>query len=133
MVVSAVGGLKMENKNPKILIADDDKGLLSDLEKVLLREPFSAFFVNNAEREIEEARTGKYDFILTDLQMPNDEDGIYAIREIRKFSQAPIVLHTSYENEVLWNKAKEAGANEVISKNATSLFDYAGIIRRYLK
>ena len=67
---------------PKILIADDDRELLRDLERVLKGEPFSTFFVRNAEDQIREARTGEYAFILTDLQMPNDEDGIYAIREI---------------------------------------------------
>jgi len=117
---------------PKILIADDDRELLRDLERVLKGEPFSTFFVRNAEDEIREARTGEYAFILTDLQMPNDEDGIYAIREIRKFSKVPIVMHTSYENEVLWQRAREAGANEVISKQRTPLFDYAAIIRKYL-
>ena len=41
-------------------------------------------------------------------------------------------MHTSYENSEVWQRAREAGANEVISKNATPLFEYGNIIRRYL-
>ena len=121
----------MKPKN--ILIAEDDKELVSFLEKVLEKEPFSCFVVDNAEDEIREAQSGNYDVILTDLQMPSGEEGIYAIREIRKFdSKVPIVMHTSYENQEVWQRAIDAGANEVISKNSTSPFDYGDIIRSYL-
>jgi CheY-like chemotaxis protein len=124
---------KIVLQTPKVLIADDDKELISCLEQALETEPFFCFFVNSTEDEVREARTGNYDFILTDLQMPYDEEGIDAIKEIRKFDKrVPIVMHTSYENPEVWQRARDAGANEVISKNATPLFEYGNIIRRYL-
>lgn len=117
----------------KVLIADDDRGLLRDLEIALEGEPFSPFFVHSADEEIKEAKTDQYGLILTDLQMPNEGDGIYAIREIRKFnSKIPIVAHTSCNDKILWETARKAGADEIISKLKTSLLDYGPLIRRYL-
>jgi CheY-like chemotaxis protein len=119
---------------PRILIADDDRQLVSNLEMVLAKEPFAVCFVDSAEKEIEEARKGGYDLIVTDLQMPQGKEGIYAIKEIRKFDKkVPIVLHTSYHNDEIKQEALQAGADHVAWKHKMRIYYYGKMIKAYMR
>ena len=122
---------------PKILIADDDKNLrkfvatslridINDLEVEL---------AGNAAEEIEKARAGGYDLILTDLDMgPNYEDsGLYAIGKIREFDgTTPIILWSSQIKDPTRRQAMAIGATEVLNKRQTPPESLGEKVRGYL-
>ena len=71
--------------------------------------------------------------IITDKDMPNRDDGIYAIQDIRDFDQdTPIIMISGDITPANEIRAYEAGASSVYSKARVSLFtDVIPEIERY--
>jgi len=77
-------------------------------------------WVENGQKAVDEARTGNYDLILMDVQMP-EMDGLMATRLIReeldeRIKNMPIIALTASVMMEDLKLCKEAGINEVIAK-----------------
>lgn len=84
-----------ELKNKKILLVDDEPQLLSMLEQILYSNGFFQIYTAKSCREalltMEKQPVSLY---ILDVNLP-DGDGFYLFREIRKFSQAPVIFLTA--------------------------------------
>ncbi|MDW8096365.1 MAG: chemotaxis-specific protein-glutamate methyltransferase CheB [Aquificaceae bacterium] len=107
-----------------VLIVDDSKFVRMAIRKML--EEHGGFNVVGEARDGEEAvrlaRMLNPDVITMDIVMPN-MDGISAIREIAKFSQAPIVVISDHtvEGAKVTMEALSAGAVDFIPKGSEGL------------
>ena len=120
--------LKEENsenpfKNKKILLVEDNE-LNREIAVELLKE--AGFILDTAEdgtiavEKMRTAKSGQYDLILMDIQMPV-MDGYEAVRQIRKLknpetANIPIIAMTANAFEEDRQKALEAGMNEHVAK-----------------
>lgn len=100
---------EIRTKEHKILVIDDD----DDFRKSFcfkLKRKFKAQVedVNSGKLGIEKLKEGNsYDFIFTDIMMP-EMTGIETYYEIRKIdSKIPIVIMSAYSNSEEWKKAQE--------------------------
>ena len=75
----------------KLLIIDDNPGITDMLELILPPEGFDVTTTNNGPDGIEATKRLEPDVILLDLMMPG-VDGWQVCREIRSFSQLPILI-----------------------------------------
>jgi len=119
---------RTREKDMRMLVADDDRGYLQTIGKDF--EPYDVEYVHNVGDLVARARNAHeadmpYDFILTDNKMPedpekrakDDETGIYAIMEIRRFDKStPIFLNSTYLTEDDKNEALYRGANKCYDK-----------------
>jgi len=103
----------------KVLCADDEKGILSNVVEIL-----EIFFeevtgVNDGEKALQEAQNNLYDVLLFDISMPN-MDGLEAIKMIRKNNKKiPIIILSAHtEQEYLWR-----AVDLKITKYLTKPFD----------
>ena len=78
----------------RILICDDQTDIVNALKIYLQPEGYELFEAYNGEQAVELCREHQMDLILLDVMMPV-MDGIAATAEIRKFSNAPIILLTA--------------------------------------
>jgi DNA-binding NarL/FixJ family response regulator len=120
-----------QNRPVRILIADDH---------ALMREGVRTILSNNPEWEIcgeaedgqeavEKFRSLKPDLIILDISMPT-LTGIAAARQIREMAPATkIVMLTMHESATLSLAARQAGANEVVTKRLASSALKAAIVR----
>ena len=69
----------------------------------------------NGRIGVEKFRKNDYDIILMDLQMPV-MDGLEATRQIREFSQVPIIALTANSNKQEQDKCLRTGMNDYLSK-----------------
>ncbi len=114
-------GVGSLDKNLKILIAEDDETsemLLSVLVKAYSKDVLIA---RTGTEAIEIYRNNPdIDLILMDIQMPV-MNGYEATRQIRKLSKHVIIIaQTAYGILGDWEKAKESGCDDYISKPITS-------------
>jgi len=102
--------------NRKILVIEDEKLLNDSISSFLSYSDFDVVSVYDGKKAVREAKTHKPDLILLDVMLP----GIYGYeiaKEIRKFSEVPIVFLTSVEDTESRNKAFNSGATEYLSKS----------------
>ena len=109
--------LDKEIKNIKVLVAEDIP-LNQLLMKTLLDDfGFERDIAANGKIAIEKLKTGSYDIILMDLQMP-EMNGFVATDYIRNTMQSkiPIIALTADVTTVDLEKCKAVGMNDYISK-----------------
>ena len=119
----------------RILICDDQTDIVNALKIYLQPEGYELFEAYNGEQAVELCREHQMDLILLDVMMPV-MDGIAATAEIRKFSNAPIILLTAKsetEDKVL---GLNVGADDYITKPFVPVEVLARIrsqLRRYAR
>ena len=119
----------------RILICDDQPDIVNALKIYLQPEGYELFEAYNGEQAVELCREHQMDLILLDVMMPV-MDGIAATAEIRKFSNAPIILLTAKsetEDKVL---GLNVGADDYITKPFVPVEVLARIrsqLRRYAR
>jgi two-component system response regulator BaeR len=105
----------MSNQTQRILIVEDEPALANLLEDYLQ----AAGFVTDAMREgtgvVEAVKENPPDLMLLDLMLPG-KDGLEICREVRVFSDLPIVMVTARVEEIDRLLGLELGADDYICK-----------------
>jgi len=100
---------------PLVLIVDDEPQILRFLEPALKAGEFEVITAMTAAQAVKTAATKAPDLILLDLGLP-DKDGKDVIRELRSWSQVPIIVLSARDREVEKIEALDLGANDYINK-----------------
>lgn len=99
----------------KILIVDDDVNICELLRLYLEKEGFQTVIVNDGESAITVFKEEQPDIVLLDIMLPL-LDGWQVCREIRKFSDKPIIMITAKGETFDKVLGLELGADDYISK-----------------
>jgi two-component system, NtrC family, sensor kinase len=100
----------------KILLVDDEKAISSSLKKFLESKGHQVTTSLRAKEGLELFKKDKFDLVLSDITIP-DMDGIELIKKMRKEDKdAKIIVITGHILKEKEEKAKEAGADEVLIK-----------------
>lgn len=98
-----------------ILISDDSKSAHEMLSVYLEPEGTRHKSVFNGISALKEAASGNYDLIVLDIMMPGME-GTEVCREIRKFSEVPIMMLTAKGEEIDRIRGFELGVDDYVVK-----------------
>jgi two-component system alkaline phosphatase synthesis response regulator PhoP len=110
--------MAMENKDFKILLADDEPDILEFLGYNLTREGYQVFRAKNGEKAVEKAIEVHPHLVILDVMMPK-MDGMEACSEIRKVPELAdtiIVFLTARNEDYSQIAGFEAGADDYITK-----------------
>src|SRR5260221_679174 len=99
----------------KILIVDDEPGVIQVLSLYLRRLGHALSAAGSAEEAVGLAKTGDFDLILLDNQLPGIS-GMGAIAEFGKHTPAPIILMTGHADQETAKDALLLGAKAVLAK-----------------
>ena len=100
----------------KILIADDEFLIRWSLSHALSQEGYEVVSVEDGRKAIETAKTQKFDFIITDLIMP-ELDGWEVLKTAIQIQPAPrVIIITAKGSEDTRRIAKEKGAWAYVEK-----------------
>ena len=100
---------------PKILHVDDDPAFL-DLFEIMFRKHFTIESVNDGNKALSLLKTGSYDLLTTDYDMP-EMNGLEVLKEIKKIdSDIPVVFYTGQGNEEIAREAFILGAADYFTK-----------------
>lgn len=99
----------------KMLIADDNKQIVSILEEYAKKEGFEVTTAFDGEMALNLALEQGYDIILLDVMMPK-KDGFEVCREIRKNSNVPLIMVTARGEDFEKIMGLDIGCDDYIVK-----------------
>ena len=100
---------------PTILIADDNKQILSVLERYARNEGYDVILAEDGKQALELYEQNSVNLVLLDVMMPNI-DGFEVCRRIRKTSAVPIILITARGEDFERIMGLDIGADDYIVK-----------------
>ena len=99
----------------KILICDDQPDIVNALKIYLAPEGYALLEAFDGQQAISLVRSQEPHLVLMDIMMPK-LDGVEALRQIRKFSNIPIILLTAKSETEDMVEGLNAGADDYITK-----------------
>ena len=100
----------------KVLIVDDEFLIRWSLSEALSQEGYEVIAVEDGKKAIETAKTEHFDFIITDLLMP-ELDGWKVLETIQEIQPCPrVIIITAHGKEDYARVAKEKGAWAYVEK-----------------
>jgi len=99
----------------KILVVDDERGLVRIIRLNLEHDGFEVVEANNGAQAIDKLRTALPDLVLLDVMMP-DLDGFTVLKTIREVGSTPVIMLTAKGEEDDRVKGLELGADDYVTK-----------------
>ncbi len=107
-----------ERETPRILIADDEEGIRTILEKRLLSSGYEVMTALNGREAVGMAFKEKPDLVIMDIMMP-EMDGIQATRKLRESLETasiPVLMLTAKKDKRSELEGIDAGADDYMTK-----------------
>lgn len=99
----------------QILIVEDEVKLANLLVDYFSLEQFASHCIHDGSEVVEWVKQNNPDAVLLDLMLPN-KDGMQICRELRQFTQVPILMVTAKVEEIDRLLGLEIGADDYICK-----------------
>jgi DNA-binding response OmpR family regulator len=98
-----------------ILLVDDEIAIQKMLEFPLRKDGYEVVVAGDGEEALTKFRAGDFDLVVLDIMMPK-LDGLEVCKEIRSFSNVPIMMLTARADEVDKVIGLELGADDYMTK-----------------
>lgn len=99
----------------KILIVEDSKDVNTMLAEVLVHEGYEIFSAYTGTDGLEKIKAQEYDLILLDIMLPY-KSGDEILKEVRKFSDVPIIIISAKDMTCTKIDLLKMGADDYITK-----------------
>ena len=100
---------------PHVLVVEDDPKIAAVLSDYLDAAGCRCTCIGDGRSAVTAMRAGDVDLMLLDLMLP-ELDGIEVCREVRQFSQVPIIMVTARIDEIDRLLGLETGADDYVCK-----------------
>ncbi|MBI5296454.1 MAG: response regulator transcription factor [Chloroflexi bacterium] len=105
----------MADSNQRILVVDDEPPIRRYLRAALSAQGFTIYEAASGQEALNAVIADRPDIIILDLGLP-DIDGIEVTRQLREWSQIPIIILSVREAEQDKIAALDAGADDYLTK-----------------
>ena len=99
----------------RVLVVDDETSIRRYLRAALTAQGLAVYEAANGQEALNSVITNRPDIIILDLGLP-DIDGIEVTRQLREWSQTPIIILSVREAEQDKIAALDAGADDYLTK-----------------
>jgi two-component system, OmpR family, catabolic regulation response regulator CreB len=103
------------DENKKILIIEDEQGIADPLSYALSTEGFDVQWVSTAAEGMTIIKDNRTHFVILDIGLP-DKSGFELLKEIRRFSEIPVLCLTARSDEIDRILGLELGADDYVIK-----------------
>ncbi len=100
---------------PSVLVIDDEAQIRKFLRISLCAQGYRVLEAGSGREGLEQAALGRPDLLVLDLGLP-DLDGQQVLRELREWTQVPVLVLSVRAGEGEKVKALDAGANDYVTK-----------------
>lgn len=105
----------VEATNNQILIIDDDRELCALLADFLTLEGFAVEAIHNGAEATEHCRQTHYDALVLDIMLPGMQ-GLDVLRQLRQFTDTPVLMLTARGEDTDRIVGLELGADDYLPK-----------------
>ena len=105
----------MSNSSPGILVAEDDPHISEVLEYALKNDGYAVRVTSRGREAVELCRSTSPALVLLDVGLP-DIDGFEVCRQVRRFSDVPLIFLTSRVDEINRVVGLEIGGDDYVLK-----------------
>ncbi len=105
----------MSEPQPVAVLVEDERQIRRFVRDALEAEGWTVFEAETLKRGLIEAGTRKPDLVILDLGLP-DGNGVDLIRELRGWSQIPVIVLSARADESDKIEALDAGADDYLTK-----------------
>lgn len=102
-------------KKYRVLVVDDDKGILNFLKYKLCARGYDVLLATNGIEALEMEKYEHPDIMILDLILPQ-KNGLEVLREVRKYSSIPIIILTAKGSDLDRIKGLDSGADDYLAK-----------------
>jgi DNA-binding response OmpR family regulator len=99
----------------KILLVDDDKGLLELLSYLVQRAGFRPIVAHDGATALQLLTEQQPSLVVLDIRL-GDDDGLEVLQAVRRASDVPVIMLSSLDSEEDIERALELGADDYMSK-----------------
>ena len=125
---------QLQNTNsPVILIADDDRDILSIIETILQEDGYQTLTASDGEQAVMLVQTHAVQLLILDIMMPK-LDGYHVLQELRKESNIPVLILSAKDADSEKILGLNLGADDYLAKPFNPLEAVARVnsaIRRF--
>ena len=100
---------------PKILVIDDEQQILRALRTILGQQSYTISVAKTGEEGLALACASQPDIIILDLGLP-DMSGVEVCKQLRTWSNLPVIILSAHDSEVEKVAALDAGADDYLTK-----------------
>lgn len=100
---------------PRILLVEDEVAIADTLQFALASDGFDVRRVSLAREAVDLLRNAQFDLVILDVGLP-DFNGFEACRQLRQFSQVPVMFLTARGEEIDRVVGLEIGADDYVVK-----------------
>jgi two-component system KDP operon response regulator KdpE len=121
-------------KQFRILVVDDEERILNFLQAKLKALGYEVIIAGDGREAVEQAQAQDPDLIVLDLLMPR-MDGFETLKELRSFSQVPVIILSAKGADADKIKGLDLGADDYLQKpfNPDELVARIEAVRRRLE
>ncbi len=105
----------MSDPQPSAVLVEDEPQIRRFVRSALEHEHWQVFEATTVRQGLVECGTRRPDLVILDLGLP-DGDGIALIRELRAWSQVPVIVLSARSDEAQKIAALDAGADDYLTK-----------------
>jgi two-component system KDP operon response regulator KdpE len=104
----------------RILLVDDEPKLVRLVWEVLTATGFDVIATGKGREAVQKVALEQPDLILLDIVLADEVDGYEVARQVRRFSDVPIIMLTARAEEADLLRGFDAGADDYITKPFSS-------------
>jgi two-component system, OmpR family, KDP operon response regulator KdpE len=100
---------------PRVLVCDDEQQILRALRVILRDAGYEALPAGTVQEALDIAAVNRPDAAIVDLMLP-DGDGVELCRQLREWSEIPVIVLSAVDDEDAKVRALAAGADDYVTK-----------------
>jgi two-component system KDP operon response regulator KdpE len=105
----------MTDQGTRVLVVDDELAIRRFLRTSLTANGYTVFEASNAEEALRGVAIHRPDLLILDLGLP-DFNGLEVVRQLREWTQLPIIILSVHDQESEKISALDAGADDYLTK-----------------
>jgi len=115
MTVGAWPAVRREEE-PVVVLVEDDPNIASLVDMYLRQDGYRVFQASSGATGLDLIKQHRPKIVLLDIGLPGDIDGIQLCRELRTFSDVPVIMLTARDGEIDRIVGLELGADDYVTK-----------------